>query len=95
MPVAIYINLTVSLTVNCKLNCCLVMYQNDNLQKHQDAFASAFGFFLIGFDAISKYGSLVSRRFFSLTDPVLWFFKVCYIYLLITSFYGLSTCDPF
>ena len=47
-----------------------------SLQKHQDAFASAFGFFLIGFDAISKYSSPVGRSFFALTDPVLWFFKV-------------------
>ena len=46
------------------------------LQKHQDAFASAFGFFLIGFDAISRYGSTIGLKFFALTDPVLWFFKV-------------------
>ena len=47
-----------------------------NLQKYQDAFASAFGFFLIGFDSISRYSSLIGRYFFAVSDPVLWFFKV-------------------
>ena len=49
-----------------------------HLQKHQDAFASAFGFFLLGFDVISQYTppQNIPIRFFSITDPVLWFFKV-------------------
>ena len=48
------------------------------LQKHQDAFASAFGFFLLGFDVISRYSSPqgIHIQFFGITDPVLWFFKV-------------------
>jgi len=43
-----------------------------------DAFASALGFFLIGFDGISGYKSpqCVDPRFFNISDPVLWFFKV-------------------
>lgn len=47
-------------------------------QKHQDVFASSFGFFLLGFDVISKYGSPqhIPVEFFGITDPVLWFFKV-------------------
>ena len=46
-------------------------------QKHQDAFASAFGFFLLGFDAISQYTTPqnIQLQFFGITDPVLWFFK--------------------
>ena len=49
-----------------------------HLQKHQDAFASAFGFFLLGFDVISRYSSPqgIHIQFFGITDPVLWFFKV-------------------
>ena len=49
-----------------------------NTQKHMDAFASAFGFFLIGFDSIARYSSMESARahFFSVSDPLLWFFKV-------------------
>jgi Amt family ammonium transporter len=45
--------------------------------KHQDAFASAFGFFFIGFDFISGYSSpqRIPRQFFRITDPMLWFFK--------------------
>jgi Amt family ammonium transporter len=45
--------------------------------KHLDAFASSFGFFLIGFDLISNYSSpqKISVEFFQITDPVLWFFK--------------------
>lgn len=45
--------------------------------KHQDAFASAFGFFLIGFDSISGYSSPqnIPKAFFQITDPILWFFK--------------------
>lgn len=45
--------------------------------KHQDAFASAFGFFLIGFDFISGYSSPqnIPLSFFQLSDPMLWFFK--------------------
>jgi Amt family ammonium transporter len=44
--------------------------------KHQDAFASAFGFFLIGF-YITGYSSPqdVPTSFFHITDPILWFFK--------------------
>ena len=47
-------------------------------QKHLDVFASAFGFFLIGFDLISRYNSpeRIPLRFFDLTSPLLWFFKV-------------------
>ena len=47
-------------------------------QKYLDTCASAFGFFLIGFDAISHYGSPqgVHIAFFRITGPVLWFFKV-------------------
>ena len=43
-----------------------------------DAFASAFGFFLIGFDGIARYSSAESTRahFFKVSDPLLWFFKV-------------------
>ena len=48
-------------------------------QKHQDAFASAFGFFLLGFDWISRYPSPqnIRARFFGVTDPVISFFNVC------------------
>jgi len=48
------------------------------LQKHLDAFASAFGFFLLGYDVISHYGSPqgISTEFFAISDPILWFFKV-------------------
>lgn len=46
------------------------------LQKHQDAFASAFGFFLLGYDVISNYLSTGPHGFFRISDPVLWFFKV-------------------
>ena len=48
------------------------------LQKHQDAFASAFGFFLLGYDLISNYSTPqeIPQQFFGITDPVLWFFKV-------------------
>ena len=57
---------------------CLSMDFTISSQKHLDAFASAFGFFLIGFDFISQYSSpqKIPERFFELTDPVLWFFKV-------------------
>ena len=43
-----------------------------------DAFASAFGFFLIGFDGIARYSSAESANahFFKVSDPLLWFFKV-------------------
>ena len=49
-----------------------------NTQKHMDAFASAFGFFLIGFDSIARYSSMQSAHahFFSVSNPLLWFFKV-------------------
>ncbi|KAL5463170.1 hypothetical protein EMCRGX_G032047 [Ephydatia muelleri] len=45
--------------------------------KHMDAFASAFGFFLIGFDGIARYSSAESANahFFKVSDPLLWFFK--------------------
>ncbi|KAL5463208.1 hypothetical protein EMCRGX_G032087 [Ephydatia muelleri] len=45
--------------------------------KHMDAFASAFGFFLIGFDTIARYSSRESAHahFFSASNPLLWFFK--------------------
>lgn len=48
------------------------------VQKYLDVFASSFGFFLIGFDAISHYSSPQDKplSFFQITDPVLWFFKV-------------------
>ena len=53
-------------------------------QKYIDACASAFGFFLIGFDAIARYNSPqnIHIAFFRLTDPVLWFFKVNNIIIL-------------
>ena len=43
-----------------------------------DAFASALGFFLVGFDRLSGYKSpqCIHLRFFDISDPVLWFFKV-------------------
>ena len=52
---------------------------NSHAQKHQDAFASAFGFFLLGFDLISRYNAPqgIPILFFGITDPLLWFFKVC------------------
>uniref|UniRef100_A0A1X7TMW8 Ammonium transporter AmtB-like domain-containing protein n=2 Tax=Amphimedon queenslandica TaxID=400682 RepID=A0A1X7TMW8_AMPQE len=45
--------------------------------KHLDAFASAFGFFFIGFDLISHYSSPqdMKPQFFEISDAVLWFFK--------------------
>ncbi|KAL5463163.1 hypothetical protein EMCRGX_G032040 [Ephydatia muelleri] len=45
--------------------------------KHMDAFASAFGFFLIGFDGIARYSSAESAHahFFTVSNPLLWFFK--------------------
>ena len=48
------------------------------VQKYIDAFASALGFFLIGFDGISGYKSPqhIGFKFFDVSDPVLWFFKV-------------------
>ena len=48
------------------------------LQKYIDAFASALGFFLIGFDHLSKYESpqCLEPKFLEISDPVLWFFKV-------------------
>ena len=47
------------------------------MQKYIDAFASALGFFLIGY-YISDYQSpqCIEAEFFGITDPVLWFFKV-------------------
>jgi hypothetical protein len=45
-------------------------------QKHQDAFASAFGFFLFGYDYVSQYLGPYPSKFFRISDPVLWFFKV-------------------
>jgi len=51
--------------------------RNVIVMKHQDAFASAFGFFLVGFDYISQYSSPqgIQVQFFGITDPILWFFK--------------------
>ena len=71
----------------CCLHCCTRSVVQDlvdvrtcvlSLQKHQDAFASAFGFFLIGFDFLSGYSSPqnIHKGFFQVTDPMLWFFKV-------------------
>jgi len=53
-------------------NCFLIQ------QKYMDACASAFGFFLIGFDYIARYRSshCMYNTFFETYDPVLWFFKV-------------------
>lgn len=53
-------------------------------QKYVDAFASALGFFLIGYDYISIYKSpqCIQTEFFSITDPVLWFFKVRVVLVL-------------
>ena len=46
-------------------------------QKYMDAFASALGFFLVGFHASgSKSQQCLSYRFFDISDPVMWFFKV-------------------
>ena len=58
-----------------------VLFNPHPLQKHQDAFASAFGFFLLGFDVISRYSSPqgIHIQFFGITDPVLWFFKVAIV----------------
>jgi len=55
-------------------------------QKHQDAFASAFGFFLVGFDYISQYSSPqgIQVQFFGISDPILWFFKVLSVIILWT-----------
>lgn len=54
------------------------------LQKYIDACASAFGFFLVGFDAIARYSSpqQIHIAFFQISDPVLWFFKVSLLLLL-------------
>lgn len=52
------------------------------LQKYQDAFASAFGFFLFGFDYISGYHTNYSKSFLSVSEPTMWFFKVSTIILL-------------
>ena len=44
-----------------------------------DAFASAFGFFLIGCDVIGGYvisDYPVKPKFFEVQEPLLWFFKV-------------------
>lgn len=47
------------------------------VQKYIDAFASALGFFLVGY-IISYYKSpqCIKNKFFDISDPVLWFFKV-------------------
>ena len=47
------------------------------MQKYIDAFASALGFFFIGY-IISDYQSpqCIDNKFFEISDPVLWFFKV-------------------
>jgi len=43
-----------------------------------DACASAFGFFLIGFEYIARYRTshCIQDKLFGIYDPVLWFFKV-------------------
>jgi Amt family ammonium transporter len=45
--------------------------------KHIDAFASAFGFFVVGCDLITYYsiGYPVHRKFYNVQQPLLWFFK--------------------
>ena len=57
-----------------------------------DAFASSFGFFFIGFDAISYYLSPqgIDSEFFEITDPVLWFFKVFLIATITLYMYTLQ-----
>ena len=46
-------------------------------QKHQDAFASAIGFFVIGFWLIGYSSSQdIPYHFFDVKDPLLWFFRV-------------------
>ena len=54
-------------------------------QKYMDACASAFGFFLIGFNSIARYRSYhcIHDTFPDIYDPVLWFFKVHNNYLYI------------
>ena len=71
-------------------------------QKYVDAFASALGFFLIGYDYISVYKSpqCIQAEFFSITDPVLWFFKVMVVPMYcrcstIISLYLLIFCVQF
>jgi hypothetical protein len=75
-------------------------------QKHQDAFASAFGFFLLGFDWISKFHSPqnIQPKFFGVTDPVIAFFNVSmHVYkclfkkivcMFIENFYSSSLPSP-
>lgn len=66
-------------------------------QKHQDAFASAFGFFLIGYDLISKYSTPqnIQPQFFSITDPVLWFFKFTFASNAATIVGGCLVTNPY
>ncbi|XP_065919159.1 putative ammonium transporter sll1017 isoform X2 [Dysidea avara] len=46
------------------------------IYKYMDAFASALGFFLIGFGSISGYSpQCIGVKFFDISDPLLWFFK--------------------
>ena len=63
-----------------------IVTRNTCVQKYIDAFASALGFFLIGY-YISDYKSpqCIKEKFFDITDPVLWFFKVLQCYNLSTA----------
>ncbi|XP_064402709.1 uncharacterized protein LOC135348427 isoform X3 [Halichondria panicea] len=65
--------------------------------KHQDAFASAFGFFLIGFDLISYYSTPqdIPTQFFGITDPVLWFFKFTFASNAATIVGGCLVTNPY
>ncbi len=67
------------------------------MQKHQDAFASAFGFFLIGFDLISYYSTPqdIPTQFFGITDPVLWFFKFTFASNAATIVGGCLVTNPY
>lgn len=47
-----------------------------NMQKLLDVFASAFGFFLIGYEIVSGYHFHENDEFYQLRSPLLWFFKV-------------------
>ena len=65
------------------------------LQKQQDAFASALGFFLFGF-LLSNYSSSQDTPygFFEVTDPVLWFFKVLQCCLFVVYVFTLHVFKP-
>eukprot|EP00731_Ephydatia_muelleri_P027904 Em0019g777a len=65
--------------------------------KHMDAFASAFGFFLIGFDSIARYSSAESANahFFKVSDPLLWFFKFTFASNAATVVGGCLVSNPY